>query len=90
MHDNTHGWGHVQHVDQQSSSAAANYEPKKKGKNVTASGFTQPGTPPESKRLEKDRKWILDANRQQATIGNAIATNDRKSAGISTKDWAKR
>ena len=90
MNDNTLGWGHVKHVDQRSSSGVANYQPKKKGKSVTASGFTQPGTPPEERRLKKDMKWILDAERKHATIGNAVAANDRKAAGISTQDWAKR
>jgi hypothetical protein len=90
MNDNTLGWEDVKHVDQKSSSAVADYAPKKKGKSVTASGFTQPGTPPDERRLECDLKWILDAERKHATIGNAIAANDRGAAGISTKDWAKR
>jgi hypothetical protein len=88
--DNTLGWEDVKHYDQESSSTVAEYAPKKKGKSVTASGFTQPGTPPEERRWKSDVKWIMDGDRKTATIGNAIAANDRKDAGISTKDWAKR
>jgi hypothetical protein len=90
MHDNTLGWEDVKHTDQKSSSVVADYEPKKRGKRVTASGFTQPGTPAEERRLGGDMEWILDAERKNATIGNAIAANDRKAAGILTEDWAKR
>lgn len=88
--DNTVGWEQVKHSDQKSSSTHAEYAPKKKGKSVTASGFTQPGTPTDERRWESDKEWIMDGDRQNATIGNAIAANDRKVAGIATKDWAKR
>ena len=89
-HDNTRGWSDVLHTDQKTSSTVAQYAPKGKGKNVTASGFTQPGTPTEEKRRETDVKWLLDGDRKSATIGNAVAKNHRDSAGIDTKDWAKR
>jgi hypothetical protein len=88
--DNILGWEDVKHTDQESSSVAAEYAPKKKGKAVTASGFTQPGTPTEERRWESDKAWILDGDRKNASIGNAVAGIDRDRAGIATKDWAKR
>jgi hypothetical protein len=88
--DNCMGWHGVPHSDQNSSSTSAQYAPKGKGKSVTASGFTQPGTPTEERRREGDEKWRLDGARQNATIGNAIADKDRKSSSIACKDWAKK
>jgi hypothetical protein len=88
--DNILGWEDVKHSDQKSSSMGAEYAPKAKGKSVKASGFAQPGTPTEERRWESDKRWIMDGDRQNATIGNAIAQNDRKAAGIATRDWAKR
>lgn len=90
MNDNCEGWDGVKHADQKSSSMAAEYAPKGKGKAVNFKGFKQPGTPTEEKREEGDMEWRLDGHRMNATIGNAIAANDRKSADITTKDWAKR
>jgi hypothetical protein len=84
------GWSDVPHSDQKSSSVTAQYAPKGKAKNVKASGFTQPGTPTEERRWEGDAEWIMDGDRKNATIGNAVAKNDRKAAGIEAKDWAKR
>ena len=89
-HDNTEGWSDVPHTGQKTSSTSAQYAPKRKGKNVAASGFTQPGTPTEERRQETDMKWLLDGDRSSATVGNAVAENHRDGAGIDTKDWAKR
>lgn len=87
QHDNCQGWGDVKHFDQASSSMA---DPKGKGKGVTASVFTQPGTPSDEKRRESDMEWRLDGERQIVTIGNAVAKPNRSAAGIASEDFAKR
>ena len=87
--DNTQGWNDVPRGGQKTSSTSAQYAPKGKPKGVTASGFTQPGTPSDEKRWESDKKWWMDGQRQEATISNRIADKDRKDAGIATKDFGK-
>ena len=67
---------------------AAEYAPKGNGKK--ASFGEQPGTPPVEKRWEADKKFFMSGDRRNATGGNAIAAKDRESAGIKSKDWAKR
>src|SRR2546423_1746421 len=47
-HDNYQGWNHIAHIDQQSSSTAAEYNPK--GNAKKANFGKQPGTPPNEKR----------------------------------------
>jgi len=87
-HDNYQGWNHIAHIDQQSSSTAAEYNPK--GNAKKANFGKQPGTPPNEKRWEADMRFHMDGDRRNATGGNTIAAKDREAAGIESKDWAKR